>query len=68
MPHCLAGQIVKLQIGLIKKLVLGILDSGSSADDRRFQRGPTKGVWGEKKYNKNPSSGKIRINDLAELV
>lgn len=31
MPHCLAGQIVKLQIGLIQKLDLGVLDSGSSA-------------------------------------
>lgn len=69
MPHCLAGQIVKLQIGLIQKLDLGVLDSGSSADDRHFQRGGswlTKGVWGENKYHKNASSGKI--NRLTELV
>lgn len=38
MPHCLAGQIVKLQIGLIKKLDLEILDSGSFAADHHFHR------------------------------
>lgn len=38
MPHCLAGQIVKLQIGLIEKLELEISDSGSFAADRHFHR------------------------------
>lgn len=38
MPHCLAGQIVKLQIELIKKLDLEILDSSSFAADCHFHR------------------------------
>lgn len=38
MPYCLAGQIVKLQIVLIKKLDLEILDSGSFAADHNFHR------------------------------
>lgn len=38
MPHCLAGQIVKLQIGLIKKLDLEMLDSGSFATDHHFHK------------------------------
>lgn len=39
MPHCLAGQIVKLQIGLIKKLDLEISDSGSFAADHHLVGG-----------------------------
>lgn len=38
MPHCLAGQIVKLQIGLIKKLDLEILDPVLFAVDHHFHR------------------------------
>ena len=38
MPHCLAGQIVKLHIRLIKNLDLEILDSGSFAADHHCHR------------------------------
>lgn len=39
MPHCLAGQIVKLQIGLIKKLDLKILGFSLFAADCDFHKG-----------------------------
>lgn len=38
MPHCLAGQIVKLQIGLIKKLDLEILVFSLFAADHHFHK------------------------------
>lgn len=38
MPHCLAEQVVKLQIGLMEKLGLEVLDAGSFAAERHFHR------------------------------
>lgn len=57
MPHCLAGQMVKLQIGLIKKLDLKILVFSLFAADHHFHKRVRvlwlmKGIWGEKKCNK----------------
>lgn len=57
MPHCLAGQIVRLQIGLIKKLDLKILVFSLFAADHHSRKRvgvlwPMKGIWGEKKCSK----------------